>query len=105
MQSFIKSSVPLHLACITKRSETLIRRMIELFPEGLQAMNDESQYPLHLACEYKLSDSGLLLLLHGYPDAAHHKDSNGLIPSQYIQHIHSKIYRWLWNRFGNAAPV
>lgn len=60
---------PLHLVCskMTKRSKTVIRTLLELYPDALHETNNDDQYPIHCAFDASQDNKVIKLLLEADP--------------------------------------
>lgn len=86
--------LPLHLAAaspVDEQDPELIRRLVELYPNGASTPDHKGRYPLHLACGTGKSwKGGLEILMEAYPEAIAPADANGLLPFHHATMYYSE---------------
>ena len=76
---------PLHHACRSNQSESIINILINIYPEASQIRDNYGNYPLQAACLNKsFSESVIKLLIATYPDALRMVDERGLDALYYL---------------------
>ncbi|KAL3942614.1 MAG: hypothetical protein SGBAC_003215 [Bacillariaceae sp.] len=85
------SRVPLHAALIHGAPYTIVKRLVDLFPEGIRCTDDTGMLPLHLAIKHVSTASSLRLLLEKFPEAMFAKDNKGNGPFQMREDERSRI--------------
>lgn len=110
LQFLIQRRHPLHLACMSKATPEIIRKLIDIYPNAA-AMPDtpEHQLPLHIAVSHCASVEALQVLYEAYPDAIKcHTKTRGFIPL-HIACLHkdacSDIVRFLLDKYKDGAMV
>lgn len=61
--------LPLHSACARQPPLLIISSLIDAYPEGAAARDDNGMYPLHYACANQASSEVIHLLLSTFPEA------------------------------------
>ncbi|KAL3932393.1 MAG: hypothetical protein SGBAC_010870 [Bacillariaceae sp.] len=79
------SHIPLHAAIIFGAPFTMIKKLVEVYPDGVRCADDQAMLPLHLAFKHLLDVHSLCLLMDELPDALFTKDNRGLLPSDIRQ--------------------
>lgn len=65
------------------KQEKVINRLVKLYPQCVQRMNDVGQYPLHVACQNNHTDKIVSKLIDLYPDACKKRDVFDCDPAEY----------------------
>ena len=72
---------PLHIACHSNQSMTVIQFLITIDPTATRLRDRYKEwYPLHYACAYSSNESVVQLLIATYPEALEKANSCGLYP-------------------------
>lgn len=79
------SHIPLHAAIIFGAPFTMIKKLVEVYPDGVRCADDQAMLPLHLAFKHLSDVHSLCLLMDELPDALFTKDNRGLLPSDIRQ--------------------
>lgn len=72
--------LPLHQALADKRSEAVILRMVEVYPDSLKVKGPHGELPLHLALEFGASEAVIEQMIHLYREALTEEDDDGHLP-------------------------
>ncbi|CAJ1950047.1 unnamed protein product [Cylindrotheca closterium] len=75
------SHIPLHAAVIFGAPFTVIKKLVELYPDGVRCADDQAMLPLHLAFKHLTNVNSLRLVMNEFPDAIFTKDNRGRLPS------------------------
>jgi ankyrin repeat protein len=75
-------NIPLHIECIYQCRPSIISKCIELYPQGLEVVNNLNYLPLHSLLSNTLlsTDAIALMMIAKYPAALEHRNYNGLLP-------------------------
>jgi hypothetical protein len=78
--------LPLHFAYASGASEDVIKLLVSIHPDAIQAADDDSHtLPLHLASKMGASEEAFMTLLTAYPDATQIRDDFGRLPMDYAK--------------------
>lgn len=103
--------LPIHLCCRFKKSFTWIKRLIEIYPNGLAITDYDGQVPLHIAIENRCGENVVSFLVQRSDEATlMMKDDLGFMPI----HLAGIANAWHWMQIlgvacrkciGEADPV
>ncbi|CAJ1945600.1 unnamed protein product [Cylindrotheca closterium] len=91
------SRIPLHAAVINGAPYTIVKRLMDLFPEGIRCTDDKGMLPLHLAIKHSSTANILRLLLEKFPEAMFAKDNTGNGPFQMKEDERTRIMTIITN--------
>mmetsp|Transcript_24045 Transcript_24045/g.55794 ORF Transcript_24045/g.55794 Transcript_24045/m.55794 type:complete len:333 (-) Transcript_24045:465-1463(-) len=72
--------LPLHLAARFHASEDVVALLIERYPDGAKAPNQDGALPLHWAVAYLAPNAVVAMLLEQHPNGAKLRDAFGFLP-------------------------
>ncbi len=76
--------LPLHSACARQPPLEIVNALINIYPEGAQAPDDQGKYALHYACGNQASKRVIEVLIDAYPTAARTSDPEGKLPLHWM---------------------
>jgi len=76
--------LPIHSACARQPPESIIRSLLEAYPEGAADCDDQGMYPLHYAGGNQASADVIRLLVQAFPNCATICDPTGMLPIHYM---------------------
>ncbi len=76
--------LPIHTAVIFRAPVTLIKCLVEAYPESPQQQDDQHMLPLHLACRTVSSQEVVTSLVNYFPEALYEEDHKGRIPIDFL---------------------
>ena len=68
--------LPLHHALAKRRSDAVILRMLEVYPDALRAKSVHGELPLHIAVEFGASEAVIEQMIRLYREALFEKDDD-----------------------------
>lgn len=104
-QKTTNDQYPLHLACEFCRSEKIVLRLLNAFPQAATEKElVNGCYPLHLACEHGRSENIVFKLLLSFPQAIREKDIDLRYPLHgACENRSERVVLRLLNSFPHAA--
>lgn len=85
------SLIPLHAAMIYGAPYPIVKKLLELYPEGIRCTDELGMLPLHLAIKHSSNANVLRILLESFPEGMFAKDSMGRGPFQVKRDERTKI--------------
>ena len=83
--------LPLHLAIVLHAPLDVIRRLVELYPDSIAAVDDHGMLPLHLALRYSAPEELVNFLLQAYPDACGIKGKGNRTALDFAMHADKAV--------------
>jgi len=90
--------LPLHAAVLFGAPADVVKTLINVYPPGCSAHDDQGMLPLHLAFRCGATEEIALILLEAYPEAIERVDSKGRLPSM----LASKVTMTYGDSIGEA---
>jgi len=86
--------LPLHFACCSRASPSVVARLIVKYPSATRTKDDhDGRLPLHLAAKWGADDQIIMALLTVYPKASTIRDTSGRTPMDHARSIPSSSIR------------
>ena len=85
------SHIPLHAAIIFGAPYNVVKKLVELYPDGVRCADDQAMLPLHLVFKHLTDVHILRLVMDEFPDALFTQDNRGRLPSDIRQDERSVI--------------
>jgi chromosome segregation ATPase len=85
--------LPIHEACVRKTTPEVVLRLLEIYPNGAEAKDNNGRTPLHHALIHDADINVIYQLIHAYRDALSIPDFWGKAPREYAmmsKSIHKK---------------
>lgn len=99
--------LPLHKACVLQPPNRVVEVLIEAYPDGVQAKDQDGWLPIHCACFYRASEGLVNALLEANPKGAGVKDDEGRLPIHYacLKGAPIGVVQALLNAFPKGAQI
>lgn len=75
--------LPLHKACVLKPPVSILKSLLDAYPEAVEDQDQDGWLPIHCACFYGSSEEAISTLLKANPKSAHAKDDESRMPIHY----------------------
>eukprot|EP00980_Cylindrotheca_fusiformis_P029212 scaffold22753_cov160-Cylindrotheca_fusiformis.AAC.4 len=85
------SHIPLHAAMIYGAPFQVVKKLLDLYPEGIRCTDDLGMLPIHLAIKHASNANVLRMLLESFPESIFAKDNMGRGPFQVKKDDRTKI--------------
>lgn len=77
--------LPIHSAVVLNAPKTVIKALIDAYPDGLRMGDDRDMLPLHMAFRLGIDLAVCALLIESYPQSLQHRDNKGNTPMQILK--------------------
>ncbi len=74
------SNLPIHLACSYSAPPSIMKKVVDAYPDGVKARGKHGFNPLHISCKKPLSDEIIMDFIRMCPDSVSQKDEAGRLP-------------------------